>query len=331
MKRVPLLSLLALAACSDSSAPNLLPSSAESAVSLGDTGSRFVTVAPGIALEYVDYGGRGTPLVLLAGSGNTAHVFATFAWRFTDRHHVIAITRRGFGASSKPATGYDTRTLSEDIRTVLDSLKLARVNLMGHSIAGDEMTRFAGDHPDRVQKLVYLDAAYDRVALGSILAQFPFPPPPPPTTKELASPRGFARYVQRVRGVVIPDAEIAASFRFAPDGSFLDEVASPETYAALLGGEESPDYSRVSAPALGVYAVARNAGDIIPWLTPASPDWPLAQAVFDLVFAPFYARERARFDRGVADSRVLELQGANHYVFLSDADRVAAAVRAFLR
>lgn len=331
MKRFFLIASVALVACSDGTAPITPRSVIGVATQTSDVRSRLVAVAPGVSVETVDYGGTGDPLVMLAGSGNTAHVFASFAWRFTDRYHVIAITRRGFGASSKPVSGFDTRTLSEDIRAVLDALRLRKVNMMGHSIAGDEMTRFAGDHPERVRKLVYLDAAYDRLALGEIIAQYPFPPPPAPTIDELSSRRGFAGYVRRVRGVSIPPEEINASFRFARDGSFLGEVASPETYAALLGGEESPDYSRVSAPALGVFAVARNAGDVIPWLTPASPDWPIAQMVFDLVFAPFYAGERARFTSGVAASRVLELSGANHYVFLSDADRVATAVRDFLR
>ncbi|MFN8575199.1 MAG: alpha/beta hydrolase, partial [Gemmatimonadaceae bacterium] len=160
MKYVLLASLVVAAACSDSSGP--APQTPH---------TRFVTVAAGIRLEVVDYGGSGEPLVLLAGSGNTAHVFATFAWRFTDRYHVVALTRRGFGASSKPAAGYDTRTLAEDVRIVLDSLRLTKVSIMGHSLAGDEMTRLAGDHPERVRKLVYLDAAYDRVALGAILQE----------------------------------------------------------------------------------------------------------------------------------------------------------------
>jgi pimeloyl-ACP methyl ester carboxylesterase len=64
-----------------------------------------------------------------------------------------------------PETGYDTATLVEDIRQFLDALKIQRVILVGHSIAGDELTRFAVLHPDRVIKLVYLDAAYDRTRM----------------------------------------------------------------------------------------------------------------------------------------------------------------------
>jgi pimeloyl-ACP methyl ester carboxylesterase len=45
-------------------------------------------------------------VVLLAGLPHTAHVFDDFAQRLTRSHHVYGITRRGFGASSAPQTGY---------------------------------------------------------------------------------------------------------------------------------------------------------------------------------------------------------------------------------
>ena len=64
---------------------------------------QFVTVEPGVRLEVLDWGGFGTPLIFLAGAGNTAHNFDGFAPQFTAQHHVYGITRRGSGASSKPA------------------------------------------------------------------------------------------------------------------------------------------------------------------------------------------------------------------------------------
>ena len=121
----------------------------------------FVTVAPGVRLEVVDWGGSGPPLVFLSGLQDVAHGFDTFAPRFTDRFHVLGITRRGYGASSRTPTGYDLATRIADDRAVLDSLHLARVALVGHSMAGDELTGFAVTYPERVTRLVYLDAVYD--------------------------------------------------------------------------------------------------------------------------------------------------------------------------
>jgi pimeloyl-ACP methyl ester carboxylesterase len=117
--------------------------------------------ANGIMLQYVDWGGKGDVVLLLPGLGDDVHRFDAFAPRFSDRFHVVGFSRRGQGASDKPPAGYDTDTLVEDIRGVLDALNIARVDLIGHSIAGMEMTRFAVKYPSRLRHLVYLDAAYD--------------------------------------------------------------------------------------------------------------------------------------------------------------------------
>ena len=143
----------------------------------------MVVVEPGVRIHYLDFGGRGPTLLFLPGLGNTAHAFDDFAPRFTDRYHVVALTRRGFGESDHPTSGYDIPRLVEDIRQAIDRLRLGKVTLIGHSIAGEEMTRFAGTYPDRVAGLVYLDAAYDRIAADSALQEiFPTPPsvPGPP-------------------------------------------------------------------------------------------------------------------------------------------------------
>jgi pimeloyl-ACP methyl ester carboxylesterase len=74
--------------------------------------SDFVNVN-GIRLHYLDWGGSGDVLLFLAGMGCNAHIFDHFAPRFTDKFHVIALTRRGQIRS--PETGY-TDTLTDDIR-----------------------------------------------------------------------------------------------------------------------------------------------------------------------------------------------------------------------
>jgi len=140
--------------------------------------------ANGIRLQYVDWGGTGDVVLFLPGLGDDVHRFDTFAPRFIDRFHVVGFSRRGQGASDKPAGGYDTDTLAEDIRGFLDALHIARVDLIGHSIAGMEMTRFASKYPQRLRHLVYLDGAYDMataydVAIQAKLIQPPKPPETP--------------------------------------------------------------------------------------------------------------------------------------------------------
>jgi pimeloyl-ACP methyl ester carboxylesterase len=121
---------------------------------------QFVTVDDNVKLEVLDWGGSGRPLVLLAGLGNTAHVFDEFAPKLTSEYHVYGITRRGYGASSVPASGYSADRLGDDVLAVLDALKLNRPVLVGHSIAGEELSSVGTRHPERVAGLVYLDAAY---------------------------------------------------------------------------------------------------------------------------------------------------------------------------
>src|ERR1700747_1242431 len=67
---------------------------------------KLVSVGDGVRLEVLDWGGPGRPIVLLAGLGFTAHVFDGFAEKLTDTYHVYGVTRRGYGASSRPAADY---------------------------------------------------------------------------------------------------------------------------------------------------------------------------------------------------------------------------------
>jgi non-heme chloroperoxidase len=122
--------------------------------------AQFVTADKDVKLEVLDWGGTGRPVVLLTGLGNNAHVFDKFAPKLTAAYHVYGITRRGYGASSAPASGYSADRLGDDVLAVLDSLKLNRPVLVGHSIGGEELSSVGSRHPEKVAGLVYLDAGY---------------------------------------------------------------------------------------------------------------------------------------------------------------------------
>src|SRR5512147_3016626 len=134
--------------------------------------SDFVLVN-GIRLHYLDWGGNGPGLIFLTGMGSSAYIFNKFAPRFTDKFHVLALTRRGQGDSDYPETGYDADTLTEDIRQFMDRLNVEKAILAGHSLAGVELTHFAATHPTRVEKLIYLDALDDRRGFPAIREQSP--------------------------------------------------------------------------------------------------------------------------------------------------------------
>jgi non-heme chloroperoxidase len=122
---------------------------------------QFVRVAQNVKLEVLDWGGTGGSVVLLTGLGGTAHDFDEFARKLTGSYHVYGITRRGFGESSKPpatADNYSAERLGEDVLAVCDSLHLNKPVLIGHSIAGEELSDIGSKHPEKVAGLVYLDA-----------------------------------------------------------------------------------------------------------------------------------------------------------------------------
>lgn len=130
--------------------------------SSGSLLSSNVVSANGIGIHCLDSGGTKPALLFIPGLGDTAYLMEDFATRFVRTNRVIIMTRRGFGRSSVPRDGYDLSARVEDIRGLLDALRIQRVVLVGHSIAGDELTAFAIKYPERVVSLVYLDAAYDR-------------------------------------------------------------------------------------------------------------------------------------------------------------------------
>ena len=124
---------------------------------------RMIAVAPEVSLEVIDWGGSGPPLVFLAGLGNTAHIFDNFAPKFVPAYHVYGITRRGFGTSSSPApdaNNYRADQLGDDVVKVIDALRLKKPVLVGHSIAGEELSSIGSRYPEKIAGLIYLDAGY---------------------------------------------------------------------------------------------------------------------------------------------------------------------------
>jgi non-heme chloroperoxidase len=302
-------------------------------VQLADTSShrvRLVTVEPGVSLEVLDWGGSGDPVLLLAGLGNTGHVFDAFAPALVPGHHVYALTRRGFGASSQPAEGYALTDLVRDIARVMDAVGADRVHLVGHSIAGDEMTRFARVFPDRLRSLIYLDATVDRIGARRVEQTFPPAPQlPGPTPEDRASPEAVQRYVTRTL-VALPMGEILAQRVFDADGKYLRGVTPAAVLTAVAGMVEHPDYSGIHVPVLAVNAVAETPGQLITQYSMANDE---ARAVFDRIFEitrPFAEAQRAAFRTALPKAEVIDIPGANHYLFISNRDQVLSAIRTFL-
>ncbi|CAN7347889.1 alpha/beta fold hydrolase [Terrabacter sp. LjRoot27] len=183
----------------------------------------FVTL-DGVRFHYLDWGGDGDPLLLLAGLGGTAHVFAELAPHLSDRFRVLALTRRGHGLSDRVEGGHALADAAEDARRLLDALGIERAHVAGHSMGGGEVSALAARHPGRVASIVYLDGAYD-------WADSPTPEWP----EEAASPERFASYEDYVDVVhsLLPDdirgpafdAMLRTSVETQEDGSVVGTAA----------------------------------------------------------------------------------------------------------
>ena len=281
-----------------------------------------------VQLEVLDWGGHGRPLVFLAGSGNTAHVFDDFAPQFTDRFHVLGITRRGYAPSSGALPPNNLDTLVLDIRSTLDSLGFASVVLVGHSFAGEEMTRFAELNPARCAGLIYLDAAYDRTGVPTLLKATPQPAAPPMRAADSASPEALRAYIARTAGVTLPRSEILATSRFDASGRLVGSVTPDSLEGRLFEGIMTPRYDRVQCRSLAIYNVAESPVDFTPYTQLDSAGRAQADAFFKPATGLVAKSERVFRQSGRND--VVELHRSRHYVFLDRPTEVASAIRRFL-
>jgi non-heme chloroperoxidase len=228
--------------------------------------TRFVNVDKDVRLEVLDWGGSGRPIVLLAGGGNTAHVFDDFAPKLTSQFHVYGITRRGFGASGYSATDDPADRLGDDVLAVMDALKLKRPILVGHSIGGVELSSVANSHPDRIAALVYLDAAYsyafDNGEGASIMEiqKLQGPQPPPPDAADLASFAALQKYYERVNGFRFPEGELRQQRESTLDGRVGKQRDLPggALFMSLMMGTKK--YSKIPVPALVIFANPHSQG-----------------------------------------------------------------------
>jgi non-heme chloroperoxidase len=291
--------------------------------------SRFIT-ANNVKLHYLDWGGKDETILFLHGLGDTAHIFDDLAPRFTNQFRVLALTRRGHGQSGKPDGGYDTAALVEDIRQFLDALKIQRVVLVGHSLAGDELTRFAGEHPDRVVKLVYLDAAVDRAGLLELMKQSP--PELSSAKTDLESLDSFRRWVSRMSfWSEAWEANLREMMVFSPDGKILREAMPGKVSRLLMQGTEDthPDYSKVRSPALSIAVVGFSSkmSDAVKAL-PASARTKAESYLSRL--RQLQQQEIERFRKECPNGRVIELPNTDHHCFIQRENEVVRAMREFL-
>lgn len=114
---------------------------------------------PEVLLHYVNAGPEpGPPVVLLHGWPQTWYEWRHVIPALAERYRVIAPDLRGLGDSSRPAGGYDKRTLAQDVWLLLrEQLGFERFYLVGHDWGGPVAYALAAAHPEAVRRLAILD------------------------------------------------------------------------------------------------------------------------------------------------------------------------------
>ncbi|MBS1800010.1 MAG: alpha/beta hydrolase [Acidobacteria bacterium] len=328
----------------------------------------MVSVEPGVQLEVLDWGGNGRPLIFLAGLGNTAHIWDNFATKFTDKHHVYAITRRGFGRSTHATTGYTPERLSDDILAVMEKLKIERPVLIAHSIGGEELSAIGTRHPERVSALVYLDAAYNyafydavgdyEASLARLRKQLNALADKPNDTALMDQVRAslpqFADNLNRKANstenplpplpygspTTADKASFAAMLKRLK-GAVGGVPPEAEIHESFLPGPDGSVGDR-NAAAEAPSAVSKNyerfttpihlpmlAVMSYPQVKPPDANWPRYLAAVAAADAN-QARQIGAFERGQPTARVVRIANANHYIFISNETQVLDAMKRFL-
>jgi pimeloyl-ACP methyl ester carboxylesterase len=117
---------------------------------------RFSSVGD-VRLHYL-VAGKGQPVILLHGYAQNSHMWRPLMVQLANSHTVIAPDLRGFGQSSKPASGYDKKTMAQDVHALAKSLGYQRAIVVGHDIGLMVAYAYTAQYPAEVDRIALMDA-----------------------------------------------------------------------------------------------------------------------------------------------------------------------------
>jgi len=115
-------------------------------------------IADDVTLRWVQWGEQGQPIICVHGLTANAFFFQSFADDLAMDYSVFAYDLRGRGDSDKPEDGYSVPIHAADLAALIDELGLERPIIIGHSLGALIALYFAAHYPDKLSKLVLLDA-----------------------------------------------------------------------------------------------------------------------------------------------------------------------------
>jgi len=263
----------------------------------------------GVNLHYWQVG-EGSPLILIHGlTGNLAVWHFTVVSRLRHEYKMLTYDLRGHGRSDMPATNYTTADMARDLLGLMDHLGIDKAHMLGHSLGADIALHLAVSNPDRVDKIVAVEAGL--AALADLRKD-----PDWPGWAE------WAHMLERYAGVEVPrekwsdirymlEQSLQVPIHFGPARGLprkrngllklLDTTTLVEDYQDS-SGLTVEDLSRIQSPILLVYGG-------------------------DSAYLGTYKVLRT----GLSDTRSVILQDCAHFGALERPDELVAAVRDFLK
>jgi non-heme chloroperoxidase len=214
-----------------------------------------------IDLYYEDHG-AGRPVVLIHGWPQSGASWEKQVRALLDAgYRAITYDRRGFGLSARPATGYDYDTLADDLHALVVKLDLRDVALVGFSMGGGEVARYASRHgSDRMSSATFISAippfllktpdnpdATDQSVFDGILAGLAADRP-----AFLTAFLANFYNVDVLRGKMISDDQVRAVWNLAVSAS---PIATSETVKAWLT-DFRRDLAAIRVPTLVIHGDA---------------------------------------------------------------------------
>ncbi len=259
--------------------------------------SDFVYVN-GIRLHYLDWGGSGETLLFLTGMGCSARLFDQIAPRFTNKFREKAI-------------------------------------LAGHSLAGIELTYFTEKYPDKVLKLVYLDAVYEGKDRVEVLKNHALNDIKPPEMKqEFESIEEYAAYIKYLRPDLAKiwsatwDESIIYDLVKTPQGKFTEKDTSSIAKQMIDGANGyNPQKANIQVPVLSFVAISN----------PIPPEFYTKEQkklMFEFhheKWMPFKKKEMNMFINDIPQAKVIEIPESHHYCFITQEEFIYNEMRKFLQ
>jgi pimeloyl-ACP methyl ester carboxylesterase len=136
----------------------IAPMAAMPALAQGDRiESRFAEVN-GLRMHYLVAGKSGSPVILVHGYAQNSHMWRPLMIELGKTHRVIAPDLRGFGDTTKAESGYDKKTMAQDIHALARELGIGKAGIVGHDIGLMVAYAYTAQYPAEVDHIALLDA-----------------------------------------------------------------------------------------------------------------------------------------------------------------------------